>query len=163
MQKEAGDTKYRFFVTNQNQLTIRCPKCGLSKTVDAAKLKIGPAGGSTRMKVTCKCGETFRVEVEFRKYYRKPVKLPGKYSHLSSLKRGEMMVVDLSLTGLGFKSVSPHGLKVGDHLEVFFKLDNSQRSEIRLKVVIRTVKDLYVGAERTDTAICIQDLGFYLM
>ncbi|MFH0725858.1 MAG: PilZ domain-containing protein [Pseudomonadota bacterium] len=158
MPKEAGDNIYKFFVNNQNLATIRCPKCGVTKTVDATKLKVA----STRLKITCKCGETFRSEIEFRKYYRKPVKLPGKYIHLTSPKRGEMIVVDLSMTGLGFKCSSPHGLKPGDRLDVFFKLDNNLRSEIRLKVIVRSVKNLFVGAERTDTAL-IQDLGFYLM
>jgi hypothetical protein len=115
------------------------------------------------MKVSCKCGEMFRVEIEFRKYYRKSVKLPGKYIHLNSPKRGEMIVVDLSMIGLGFITESPHGFQVGDHLEVHFQLDNSHRSEIRLKVVVRTLKDLFVGVERTDTLLCIEDLGFYLM
>jgi predicted RNA-binding Zn-ribbon protein involved in translation (DUF1610 family) len=156
MPKEAGDKIHKFFVNNENLVTFRCPKCGVSKTVDATKLKVA----STRLKITCKCGETFRGEIEFRKYYRKSVKLFGKYLHLSSPKRGEMIVVDLSMTGLGFTSSSPHGLKAGDHLDVFFKLDNKLRSDIRLKVVVRNVRGLFVGAERTDTDL-IHDLGFY--
>ena len=159
MQKEASDKIYKIFINSQDQATILCPKCGTSKTVDVTELKII----SSRLNVTCECGETFRTEIEFRKHYRKSVKLPGKYIHLNSPKRGELIVVNLSMTGLGFISGSPHGLKVGDNLEVFFRLDNSQRSEIRLKVIVRSIKDLFVGVDRTDTLICIQELGFYLM
>jgi hypothetical protein len=159
MEKEADDKSYKFFVDSQNQATIRCPKCGISRTFDAAELKVA----STWLKVTCKCGETFRSVIEFRKRYRKHVKLPGKYKHLHSTKRGEMIVVDLSLTGLGFTTSTPHGLEVGDHLEVFFILDNNFRSELRLKVIVRSIKDLSVGAERTDTLLYSEDLGFYLM
>lgn len=159
MQKEAGDKIHRFFVSSQKQATIRCPQCGTSKTFDVTQLNMS----SPRFKVTCKCGETFRAEIEFRKHYRKTVKLSGKYAHLNSPKRGEMMVVDLSMMGLGFTTSSPHGLKVGDHLDVVFRLDNRLRSEIRLNVVVRNIKGLLIGAERTDTALTAQDLGFYLM
>lgn len=159
MQKETDDNGIKLFVTSNNQVAICCPKCGVSKTVDVSTIKVA----SPRVKVTCKCGETFRVKIEFRKRYRKAVRLPGKYIHLNSPKRGEMLVVDLSLAGIGFTSSAPHGLKEGDHLDIFFRLDNTQRSEVRLKVVVRSVNGLFVGAERTDTAISVQDLGFYLM
>jgi hypothetical protein len=159
MQKEADAKIHKFFVTSQKQATIRCPECGTSKTFDVTQLNMT----SPRFKVTCKCGETFRAEIEFRKHYRKAVRLSGTYAHLNSPKRGEMMVVDLSMTGLGFTTRSSSGLKVGDYLDVFFRLDNNLRSEIRLKVVVRNIKDLFVGAERTDVTMTIQDLGFYLM
>jgi len=159
MQKETGDKIHKFFVTSQKQATIRCPECGVTKTFDVTQLN----RSSSRFKVTCKCGETFRAAIEFRKHYRKTVKLAGTYTHLNSPKRGDMMVVNLSMMGLGFTTSTPHGLKVGDVLDVFFRLDNRLRSEIRLKVVIRNTRDLFVGAERTDTALTAQDLGFYLM
>jgi hypothetical protein len=159
MQKEAGEKIHKFFITSQQQATIRCPECGISKTFDVTKLNMM----SPRFKVTCKCGKIFRAEIEFRKHYRKTVRLSGTYSHLNSPKRGDMMVVDLSMVGLGFTTSTPHGLKVGDHLDVLFRLDNRLRSEIRLKVVVRNIKDLFVGVERTDMALTLQDLGFYLM
>jgi predicted Zn finger-like uncharacterized protein len=159
MQNVAGDRIFRFFVNSQNQATIRCPKCGTSKTVDASKIQFA----SKQLKVTCKCGETFKGEFEFRKHYRKAVKLPGRYIHLNSPKRGDIIVVDLSMTGIGFTTQTAHELKIGDKLEITFRLDNGKRSEIRVKAVVRNVKEKFAGVERTDTLICKEDLGFYLM
>lgn len=119
MEKVTGDISNKVFVNSQNQVTILCPKCGVSKTFDVTKLNVS----ALRFKVTCNCGETFRGEIEFRKHYRKSVKLPGKYIHIRDPKRGvtevmdlfispkegEMLVVDLSLIGLGFTSSTPMG------------------------------------------------------
>jgi hypothetical protein len=159
MSQEAGDPVVKFFVDRQNQATVRCPKCGTSKIVDTSKLK----DTSKRLRVTCKCGETFKGEFEFRKHYRKTVRLPGRYIHLDSLKRGDMLVVDVSRTGIGFTTATTHGLKVGDHLEVDFTLDDTQRSEIRMKVTVRSVKNIFIGAEHSDTLQNNPAIGFYLM
>lgn len=159
MQVDTGERILKFFVTNQNQATIRCPKCGVSRTVDMSKMQLN----SKRLKVTCKCGETFKGEFEFRKHYRKKVNLPGRYMHLNSPKRGDIIVVDLSMTGIGFTTSTPHGLQLGDRLEVTFRLDNGKRSEIKVNVIVRNVKEKFAGVERTDTQVCKEDLGFYLM
>jgi len=63
------------FVGNSNQATIICPKCGLTKNIDATNFK----NTKKRLKAKCKCGEVFQVTFEFRKHYRKNVRLPGEY------------------------------------------------------------------------------------
>jgi transcription elongation factor Elf1 len=152
-------TTLKFFANSQNRATIRCPKCGVSKTIDATPLK----NTGKRIKVTCKCGEAFRAAVEFRQYYRKSVHLDGRYFDLNSHRRGTLQVVDLSMGGVGFTCDSANQIQPGDHLEVIFNLDDQQQSEIRLKVVVRNIKGKMVGVERTDTQLYQGALGFYLM
>jgi transcription elongation factor Elf1 len=159
MDEKNQQNAVRFFANRQNKATIRCPQCGSSRTIDAGMLK----NTRRRLKVTCKCGEVFLAAFEFRQHYRKPVKLIGKYSDINSHRRGDIEVVDLSMGGVGFTVNPRHRIQQGDYLEVVFNLDNPQQSEIRLKVVVRNVKENFIGAERTDTQLYQSDLGFYLM
>jgi hypothetical protein len=159
MQNESDKAPIKFFVDSQNKAAIRCPKCGASRTVDTATLK----DAAKQIKITCKCGMVFKGVIEFRRRYRKAVRLPGKYKDLNGPKRGAVVIKDLSMGGIGFTCDPTHKLEPGDHLEVVFQLDDAQKSEIRLLVTVRSVKGDFVGAERTDKQGYQGALGFYLM
>jgi len=62
------------YVNDTRQTTIICPNCGFAKNFDATKYK----NMNQRLKARCKCGEMFGFILEFRKHYRKKVKLPGE-------------------------------------------------------------------------------------
>ena len=149
----------KFFVDGQNKATISCPKCGASRTVDTSTLKTTVK----QIKITCKCGLVFGGVFEFRRVYRKTVRLPGKYKDLNGPKRGDMIVKDLSMGGIGFSCDTLHKIKPGDYLEVTFRLDDAKKSEIALKVIVKSVKNNFIGAERTDKQMYQSALGFYLM
>lgn len=159
MQKENGDLPIKFFVDSRKRVTITCPQCGISKTIDTTKLQ--PKTKVVNAK--CKCGKHFKGEIEFRRFYRKTVRLIGEYIQLKNNQKGNMVVGDLSMGGLAFTCSRPHMIQVGDHLELIFRLDDANRSEIRIKAVARSVRDLFVGVERSDTSQYQQALGFYLM
>ncbi len=63
------------YVNDTNQATIICPSCGFTKKIDTTKFR----NTQKRVKAKCKCGEVFQVTFEFRKHYRKNVRLPGEY------------------------------------------------------------------------------------
>lgn len=159
MQNESETPVQKFFVDGQNKATINCPKCGASKTVDVSTLK----ATAKQLKITCKCGLVFSGAFEFRRVYRKTVRLPGKYKDLNGPKRGDIIIKDLSIGGLGFSCDTRHKIKPGDYLEVTFRLDDTKKSEITLNVIVRSVKDGFIGAERTDKQMYQSALGFYLM
>lgn len=159
MQNDNDKAPIKFFVDSQNKVTMRCPKCGTSRTIDAATLKTSVK----QINITCKCGEVFRGVFEFRKCYRKAVLLPGKYKDLNKPKRGDIVIKDLSMGGIGFTCEPSQKIKPGDHLEVVFRLDDAQKSEITLQVRVRSVKGGFVGTERTDKQLYQGALGFYLM
>ena len=148
----------KFYVNDTNQTTIVCPKCGFAKTIDTTKYK----DTQKRVKAKCKCGEVFKFELEFRKHYRKDVRLPGEYTIQQSGEKGEIMVKDLSLSGIQFTSFRPHKILTEDTLELKFYLDNPARSEIRRSAKVMWVGDRDVGAQYIEPKLFEKDLSFYL-
>ncbi len=114
------------------------------------------------MKGKCKCGETFQFALEFRKHYRKDVRLSGEYIVQKTREKGEVVIKELSLTGIRFESLKPHQISIDDILEMKFILDNPLRSEIRKLVKVIWVKDRIVGAYFSEKQLYSQVLGFYM-
>ena len=148
----------KVYVDDTRQATIICPKCGFEKTVDVTEFK----DSQKKLKAKCKCGETYRFIIEFRTKYRKNVRLAGEYIANEKEEKGEIIVRELSLTGIRFESLKPHQMSPGDILEVKFRLDNPLRKEIRKLVKVIWIKDRFVGANFTETKFYEKDLGFYL-
>jgi len=136
--------------------TVTCPKCAFRKKIDATKFK----NTQRELKAKCKCGEIFHFSIEFRTRYRKNVMLPGEYSIQG--KKGEIIIRDLSLSGIRFETFMPPPLSVDDTLEVTFKLDNPSRTEIRKKVKVVWVDGFRVGVKFIERNLYEKDLGFYL-
>jgi len=105
-------------VGDNNQAMIVCPKCGSEKNIDITKFK----NTHRRLKAKCKCGETYQFTIEFRRQCRKKVTLPGEYIAKEKGEKGEIIIRELSLTGIRFESVRPHKISTDDTLEVKFTL-----------------------------------------
>jgi hypothetical protein len=148
----------KVYVDENNQARIICPKCGFEKNVDATKFR----NTKNMVKGECKCKETFQFALEYRKHYRKNVRLPGEYIIQKNRKKGEIIIRELSLTGIRFESLKPNQISKNDILEVEFKLDNPQRSEIRKLTKVIWINDRIVGANFNETDLYNQALGFYL-
>jgi len=148
----------KFYVNDTNQTTIICPKCGFAKMIDTTNYK----ETQKQLKANCKCGEVFKFTLEFRKYYRKDVRLPGEYIVLKSGEKGEIIVQNLSLSGIQFTSFRPHHILTDDTLELKFNLDNSSRKEIRRSAKVMWVRDRDVGAQFIEPKLFERDLSFYL-
>lgn len=146
------------FVGNSNQATIICPKCGLTKNIDATNFK----NTKKRLKAKCKCSKVFQVTFEFRKHYRKNVRLPGEYIVRWKGEKGGVIIRDLSLGGIRFESLNQHQILPGDTLDVKFNLDNPMKSEIRKQVKGIWVRDSIVGAQYSVPKSYGKDSGFYL-
>jgi hypothetical protein len=127
--------------------------------MEAKSIKRASEGFSIR----CRCGEIFKARVEFRKHYRKEVKLGGIYKNLQTGQQGKITVVDLSLGGIGFKTFADHDFQAGDSLEVNFNLDDKKTSTVTLKVEVIRTQDQYVATQINDEYWRKKDLGFYLM
>jgi len=135
----------KVFVTSKNVVTFTCPKCFKSKAADVSKY----IGHTTEVKIKakCSCGNTFRVILDRRKFYRKLVSLPGIYICEKEEIRGPMTVIDISIGGLKFKVNVKPIFSINDKLLVEFNLDNKSRAPIRDWVIVRKIADLQVGAE----------------
>ncbi len=148
----------KIYVDHTNIATIICPKCGLEKNIDVANFK----DTHKKLKAKCRCGEIFRFTLEYRKHYRKKVRLPGEYFVQEKDERGEIIIEDISASGIRFASLKPHYISRNDTVELKFTLDNQMRTQIQGLVKIAWMIDRNVGAEFINPKSLEKDLGFYL-
>ena len=148
----------KVYVDYTNQVTIICPRCGLEKNKNVTNFK----DTHKRLKAKCRCGEVFRFTLEFRKQYRKKVRLAGEYYILGKDEKGEIIIEDISMTGIRFASLKPHNISRDDIVELKFILDNPARTEIEELVKIIWIIDRTVGVKFNDPKSLEKNLGFYL-
>jgi DUF4097 and DUF4098 domain-containing protein YvlB len=148
----------KVYVDENNRANVICPRCGFEKNVDAMNFR----DTKSMVKGKCKCSEGFDFTLEYRKHHRKNVIFPGEYIAQKSGEKGEVIIRELSLTGIRFELMRPHQISTDDILELAFKLDNSSRKEIRKIVKVIWVDDRIVGAQYTERELYNKDLVFYL-
>ena len=146
------------YVNDNNRVRIICPKCIFEKNIDVTNFK----DTHKRLKAKCRCGEVFRLTLEFRKHYRKKVRLPGEYFIPGEDEKGEIIIEDISAGGIRFASLKPHYISRDDTVELKFTLDNPIRTEIHTFVKTIGIIDCNVGAQYIDPKSLEKDLGFYL-
>ena len=146
------------YVDDTNQATIICPKCGFEKNIDVTNLK----NTQKKLGAKCRCGEVFRLTLEFRKHYRKKVRLHGEYFVQGKDEKGEIIIEDISESGIRFASLKPHYISRIDTVELKFTLDNPMRTEIHKLVKIIWIIDRVVGAQYIDPKSLEKDLHVYL-
>ena len=133
----------KFFVDENNQARIVCHKCGINKNVDVTKFK----DTHKRLKAKCRCGEVFRLTLDFRRHYRKNVRLAGEYFVPEKDEKGEILIEDISMTGINFATLKPHNFSKDDTVELKFTLDNPMRTRVQESVKIIRIVDRNVGAQ----------------
>ena len=148
----------KLYADHTNQVTIICPKCGLERNIDVTKFK----ETHKRLKARCRCGEVFRFTLEYRRHYRKKVRLAGEYLVQGKDERGEVIIEDISASGIRFASLRPHFISRNDIVELKFDLDNPMKTQIQGLVKIMWIIDHNVGAEFVNPKSLEKDLGFYL-
>lgn len=151
------------FISN-NTATFRCPKCGKARTADVSRYTA--TDRRITVNCTCVCGHRFRCRLEKRQQYRKGANLPGRFTLLGDAgaeDTGLANVVDLSATGLKLKLTVARAFPIGTLLLVEFRLDDSKRTPIKKRVIVRNVSGLFVGASFHPNETDDPALGFYLM
>ncbi|MFC1531906.1 PilZ domain-containing protein [Thermodesulfobacteriota bacterium] len=163
----------KVYFRDEGMISIRCPACMIEKDIPSQKIS-----GKHKFKVKCTCGSTFGVQCESRKKYRKQVNLDatlfkpeqnlrwGKTlseSQETNIKPANCQVCNISFGGIGLKILEKIEIEEGDLILVRFTLDNSASTEMEKKVIVRVVKDTYVGCEFFDSDKNDTTLGFYLL
>ena len=156
--KDKKDHVLKCYVDQDGMAILRCPECGTSKTIDTN----GKNYAFKTFKAHCRCGVSIRGQFEFRRYYRKKVRLAGIYKHLETGKEGNIIIENISLSGAGFYCFDKQGFEQGDQLDLIFRLDNPRRSEIIFRVEVQHIKNKSIGAKRLDVLAMQPELGFYL-
>ena len=148
----------KLYVDHSNQVRIRCPKCGIEKKINVFKFKDTHKG----LKAKCKCGEVFRFTLDFRKYFRKNVRLSGEYFAQEKDEKGEIFVEDISITGINFETLKPNNFYKDDTVELKFTLDNPTKTRVQKLVKIIWTRDQNVGAQFNDPKSIERELDAYL-
>ena len=123
---------------------ISCPHCSCQKTMPVGSYR----GSKTRVIIKCVCKNVFTVNLEFRKNVRKKTNLSGEFiNHSQNNIRGDIVVRDLSMSGLRFVSMDIDKFMNGDEMTVLFKLDIADRATIKKEVIVRNIHENAVGCE----------------
>lgn len=97
------------------------------------------------------------------KTYHKKVWLEGEFVLLRTKLQSRMRVSGISLLEMGFTITSGHPIRVGDFLDISFRLDDSKRSLVKRQAVVRKIEGKHVDAEFYNPPPYAKNLGFYLM
>lgn len=154
----------KVFLTDQNTSQFICSACNKYYVMDMSKYLDVP--DVVKIKVKCKCGHSWGIVLEKRKFFRKKTNLRGRYRYQVTGKEsveGDMMVIDISRTGLKLKIHGKHNLKDGDWIEVEFRLDNQVRSLIKRIVNIKNVSGEYLGVSLDEIKGFDPVIGFYML
>ena len=157
----------KVYISSSKMVTFTCPQCEYPRMVNVEEHK--ELETVERVKVKCKrCSHQYRVVIERRGQYRKPVDLPGTYTQLVDGRptdKGYLRVLDLSRSGLKIRLNEMPAFGVGDRLMIEFHLDDASRSLIRKEVEIKKIFGQELGlafisvhpSDPSDKA-----LGFYM-
>jgi hypothetical protein len=150
------------FVHNKMVVSFACPLCKLEKAIGVERIK---DVYHWNVNATCRrCAHKFKVSFNFRKYYRKETYFHGLlFDSFDSIDPvGDVIVIDISLTGIGFEC-SKFEFDVGTVLVIRFILDDEQRSRIEKKISIESIRGSKVGAVFLDEKGFDKILGKYIL
>ena len=135
MQKDKLNQKY--FVNQNSHLSIQCHVCKKSRTFPLETFR----DKQHTLKVKCPCNNTFVIDIEFRKHYRRKVNFTGSYRLATATLEEEKSctVTGLSLGGLSIKIINDETVHKSDELIVRFRLDNKTQHEVQRKIKVHHI------------------------
>ena len=164
-------------IAEDKSVKIQCPSCNTNKTVLVEKLP-----KKFYFIVKCRCGAKFVVQRELRAKFRKNVHLTGVINRACADQNSKpekilnVSAQDTLIAGCMIINISPNGLgifltgrstsgiiKPGEILLVKFNLDNSVSTKVEKKVIVKAVKNNYIGCEFFDNEKEDKDIKFYLL
>lgn len=151
----------KVYVDENSKAAIICPHCGKATIVDASTYRT--SAGNRNVNFDClRCESEFTVFLDFRLYYRKTTSLKGLCYMADTNIYKKIIVENISKTGVGFTVDGLLRVKPDDLLDVQFNLDDEQNTFIRKRVVIRFIRENYIGAEFCESIKYYKEIGFYL-
>jgi len=114
----------KVYADKHGHAVFQCPHCRFQTNFDAS----GYRDRDSRIRIKCRCGKNVLMLVEFREFYRRPVKLFGWCRVHRTEANLEIRLHDLSMSGLSFSLESEVNeeeppIVVGDVLTIQFRLD----------------------------------------
>ncbi len=158
-------------VRKGKNVILGCPDCLLVHEISVDKY----IGSKHFLTVNCSCGTTYGVNLNFRRHYRKEVSIGGYFAKddfdVGWTADGTVPTIpincrikNISMGGIGFLALNRVRVQVGDTLKIMFTLEKDPPEIFEKEVVVRTIRDNYIGCEFTrESGFSDRTLGFYLM
>jgi hypothetical protein len=155
------DTTKAYIDARKDSVGLNCPDCQRVTEVSITAL-----GFKHHLKVKCTCQNIFLVAVEFRDRFRRRLDAPGFYEivaqpraraiappgiHWQPIPVGQektnCRIIDLSWAGVGFIVPDEHKLKIGDFVNLRFRLGNNAGTMIDQTCRVKHVDGNFVGGK----------------
>ncbi|MBF0573556.1 MAG: PilZ domain-containing protein [Desulfamplus sp.] len=152
------------YIDNNNESLFVCPNCGFQRRFNALPFK----DKKKTLTIKCKCGQSTDIQLEFRKYFRKRLGIPGLCSiEKDNKKKFDIIIKDISLGGVGIEFIFVNKkymaeIEIGDIIVVEFQLDYKKEKPIIKRCAVRIKMNNVIGAEFIDENYS-QVIGFYMM
>jgi diguanylate cyclase (GGDEF)-like protein len=134
----------------------------LSKQVIEYEESIENLGENIKPLLEQETKEARNVQAEKKKKYGKKVSLQGEFVFFKIQGRGSITVKELSMQRIGFQIASRHDVRPKDILDVKFTLKDKNRSVIKRRVIVDSVKDGLIQGEFYNPPPYDKDLGFFI-
>jgi hypothetical protein len=150
----------KIFADEKGMVYLNCPSCRNVSAENVAKFMYLPQP----LHISCTCGNTHEVEIEFRKYFRKKARLEGFYTRLIPPGSFEKTtIIDISMGGCRLFAHNGYHLRKDDRIKLTFNLDNTNCTKITKEATICSVDKWSVGCKFLLTCGGFDsDIGFYL-
>jgi hypothetical protein len=147
------------FLNHKSEEVVICPDCGVSKVIKNMTYYKHP---EHQIRIICMCGCAFDIEFDPRRAYRKKVCIPGICIDTKSGKSWNIIIQDISLTGIGFKTKQSPPIGGEQQIEIQFILNHESLEEISKMAITKRIKSNFIGAEFCDIKDHFQELDDYL-
>lgn len=127
--------KQKYFVNQQESVAIQCRFCGRVETLSVQNIR----SGTHSVQVNCACNETFDVDLEFRKDFRKRTSISATFRALTTPKTRARpcIIADQSDGGLLLHINEEVPVKANDQLVVSIPADNITYRETERVLSVR--------------------------
>ena len=154
----------RVYLNEKRQGMVTCVHCGVKYPINMSNYTDHHLG-TKALKVKCSsCKKIFHIKFDFRRYHRINVNIPGKISHIHTReKKTDMIIVSISVGGVGFTVNGDFLWKKDDIFEITFQLDDDDNAVICEEISIKHSNGPFVGAEFYYSDRYNYELDFYIM
>lgn len=154
---EILNTPHKAFVKSDDQVLIACPECNFSKVFSAEQFR----DRQHLLKIKCRCGHYFTVQLEFRLHIRRKTELEG-FCKFETTGGWKVKLINLSLGGVCLEILGNHRIVVGERGKLEFILDDRKLTVIKKKVIVKGVTANLIRCEFIEDRAYQKELGFYL-
>ncbi len=144
--EEDNYMEQRIKISSLETARLTCPECRQTKTLQLSEYKL--IKRHTRVKYTCRCGNTYLSVLEKKAGQDKDTHLAGTFSSNGDTRcAGKMVIKKLNSSGVTLRTNLEQKFIPGSNLRVEFVLDDAKQSVVKKKVRVLARSGRYLTAE----------------